>query len=300
VFIYTLVACRFESLSLPKQTTGKLLDYTGLYRRVPLLRRIHLFEIHDQTWFPGFLRDHLTEALQLIFEVGSLYIPIVGRLQKALKDAGAQRVLDLCSGAGGPWLWLHQLVGQEGYVPIDIWLTDRYPSARTFELERLDSRNRIHFHPAPVDATDAPADLNGFRTLFTAFHHFRPQEARAILQDAVKRREGIGIFEVPRRCFLTILLVFAMPLADLILAPFMRPFRWSRLIWNYLIPVIPIVLWFDGIVSCMRTYSPRELDELIAGLPANNYTWDIGEEKGTLFPVPVTYLIGFPNPTVTE
>src|SRR5262249_45613218 len=91
VFIYTLVACRFESLSLPKQTTGKLLDYTGLYRRVPLLRRIHLFEIHDQTWFPGFLRDHLTEALQLIFEVGSLYIPIVGRLQKALKDAGAQR-----------------------------------------------------------------------------------------------------------------------------------------------------------------------------------------------------------------
>jgi hypothetical protein len=264
------------------------------------MRRMHLIEIHDQTWFPRFLRDYVTEALQVIFNVGSLYIPIVSRLQKALKDARVQRVLDLGSGAGGPWLWLCQLVEPEGYRPIDIWLTDRYPPARTCDLERIDSRNRIHFHPAPVDAMDAPADLNGFRTLFTSFHHFRPQEARAILQDAVNKREGIGIFEVPRRCFLTMLLVFAMPVADLILVPFIRPFQWSRLIWNYVIPVIPIVLWFDGIVSCMRTYSTRELGEPIAGLPANNYRWDIGEEKGSLFPVPVTYLIGFPNPRGTE
>ena len=40
---------------------------------------------------------------------------------------------------------------------------------------------------------------------------------------------------------------------------------------RYLIPVIPFVLWFDGIVSCMRTYSLRELGELTAGLPANGY-----------------------------
>jgi hypothetical protein len=261
---------------------------------------MHLIEIHDQTWFPRFLRDYFTEALQLIFNVGSLYIPIVDRLQSALKDARACRVLDLCSGAGGPWLWLCQLVEQEGYLPIDIWLTDRFPPARTFDLKSIDSRNRIHFHPAPVDATNAPSDLNGFRTLFTSFHHFKPQEARAILQDAVNKREGIGIFEVPRRCFLTILLVFAIPVADLMLVPFMRPFRWSRLIWNYLIPVIPMVLWFDGIVSCLRTYSPSELGELITALAANNYRWDIGEERGSLLPVSVTYLIGFPNPRGTE
>jgi hypothetical protein len=262
--------------------------------------RMHLIEIQDQPWFPRFLRDYITEALQLIFNVGTLYLPIVDRLQKALRDTRACRVLDLCSGAGGPWLWLCQLLEQEGYVPIDIWLTDRYPPARAFDLERIASRNRIHFHTAPVDATKAPVDLNGFRTLFTSFHHFRPQEARAILQDAVNKQQGIGIFEVPGRRLLTILLVFVIPVADLLLVPFMRPFQWSRFIFSYLIPVIPIVLWFDGIVSCMRTYSPRELGELTAGLSANGYRWDIGEEKGSLFPLPVTYLIGFPNQTGTE
>jgi hypothetical protein len=260
--------------------------------------RIHLMEIHDQTWFPRFLRDYTTEALQLIFNVGGLYFPIVDRLKKALKDTSARCVLDLCSGAGGPWLWLCKLFEQEGCSPIDVWLTDRYPPARVFDIERIASRNRIHFHPTPVDATGAPANLDGFRTLFTSFHHFRPQEARAILQDAVNRRQGIGIFEVPGRRVLTVLLVFLMPLADLILVPFMRPFQWSRLIWSYLIPVVPIVLWFDGIVSCMRSYSPRELGELISGLSASGYRWDIGEEKGFFFALPVTYLIGFPNPTV--
>jgi hypothetical protein len=263
------------------------------------MRRMHLIEIHDQTWFPRLLRDYVTEALQFIFNVGSLYIPIVERLEKALRDARAQRVLDLCSGAGGPWLWLCQLFEQDGCVPIDIWLTDRYPT-RALDPLRNVSWNRVHFHPDPVDATDAPAELNGFRTFFTSFHHFRPQEARAILQDAVNKQQGIGIFEVPGRRMLTVLLVFMVPVADLLLVPFMRPFQWSRLIWSYLIPVIPIVLWFDGIVSCMRTYSPAELGELIAGLPPNGYRWDIGEEKGSLFPVPVTYLIGFPNPTGTE
>ena len=264
------------------------------------MHRMHLIEIHDQTWFPGFLRDYVTEALQFIFNVGRLYLPIVDRLQKALRDAGTRRVLDLCSGAGGPWLRLSHLLEQQGYVPIDIWLTDRFPPARALDPERIGSQNRIHFHPAPVDAMAAPANLNGFRTLFTSFHHFRPQEARAILQDAVNKREGIGIFEVPRRCFLTMLLVFAMPIAALILVPFIRPFKWSRFLWTYLIPVIPAVLWFDGIVSCIRTYSPRELGELIAGLSENNYRWEIGETRGSLFSVPVTYLIGCPSPRVTQ
>src|SRR5438093_8926237 len=120
--------------------------------------RMHLIEIHDQPWFPRFLRDYLTEALQLIFNVGSLYLPIVDRLQKALKDARAHRVFDLCSGAGGPWLWLCQLFEQEGCLPIDIWLTDRYPPAKAFDLEKIASR-RIHFHTALVNCTKAPVDL---------------------------------------------------------------------------------------------------------------------------------------------
>ncbi|MEZ4557181.1 MAG: hypothetical protein R2854_12160 [Caldilineaceae bacterium] len=35
-----------------------------------------------------------------------------------------------------------------------------------------------------------PPELTGFRTLFTAFHHFTPADAMLILHDAVARRRA--------------------------------------------------------------------------------------------------------------
>jgi hypothetical protein len=79
----------------------------------------------------------------------------------------------------------------------------------------------------------------------------------------------------------------------LLVTPFIRPFRWSRLFWTYLVPVVPLVSLFDGLVSCLRTYSIQELRELTEDLGANNYRWNVGELKGK-GPIPITYLIGFP------
>lgn len=259
------------------------------------MRRRQLIEIHDQTWFPGFLRDAVTDTLQFILNVGNLYRPIVPRLRRALEDAGTRRVVDLCSGGGGPWLRLYRIFEEEENFPVDVRLTDKYPNRAAFEQVQIVSRNKIKPHAEPLDARQIPPELEGFRTLFTSFHHFRPEEARAILQNAVDHQQGIGIFEIARRGPLALLLVFVVPVVALILVPFMRPFRWSHLIWAYLIPVIPLVLLFDGIVSCIRAYSPAELGELTERLRPNGYQWDIGEEERAFLPVPVTYLIGSPN-----
>ena len=256
---------------------------------------MHLFEIHEQSWFPDFLRDHVTDALQHLLNLGNLYQPIVHRLRKAIEETGTRRVLDLCSGAGGPWPWLHRLLQPSARLPFDIWLTDKYPNTGAFHRARANPRGKIHFHAAPVNATNVPAEMSGFRTLFTSFHHFRPQEARSILQDAVNQRQGIGIFEAPGRHVVTLLLVCLIPFAYAVLVPFMRPFRWSRVIWTYLLPIIPFVLFFDGIVSCLRVYSPAQLRELTAGITANGYQWEIGVEKGGFLRVPITYLIGYPK-----
>ena len=31
---------------------------------------MHLFEFYDQPWFPGYLRDYVTEALQSVLVIG--------------------------------------------------------------------------------------------------------------------------------------------------------------------------------------------------------------------------------------
>jgi hypothetical protein len=252
------------------------------------------FEFHDQKWFPKHLRDGVTDALQFILSLGGIYRPIVPLLNKAVEATGAERIVDLCSGGGGPWLWLYRLLRVSDGRNLEICLTDKYPNIAAFESARQKTGSQITFYPGFVEAAALPRELAGFRTIFTSFHHFTPDEAVAILQNAADDGQGIGVFEAAKRDPLTILLTALMPLAGFLTAPFARPFRISRLFWTYIIPVIPFVLFFDGVISCLRAYSRKELSVLVAQVKAENYVWQIGEQSGGA--APITFLVGYPGP----
>jgi hypothetical protein len=257
------------------------------------MNRVSVSEVHEQRWFPKTLRNGVTDALQSIFKVGNIYRSIVPRLGHAVEVAAADRIVDLCSGGGGPWTWLHRVLQQKTPIRLEIWLTDKYPNISAFETARKESDGAIHYCDESINAISIPQRLLGFRTVFTSFHHFSAHEVVAILQNAIDARQGIGVFEAARRRPLTILLTILMLFAGFVTAPFIRPFRPSLLIWTYLVPVIPLVLWFDGILSCLRAYSPDELSQLVSRTTAKDYTWEIGEERGWL--TPITYLVGYPN-----
>ncbi|MGH7754464.1 MAG: class I SAM-dependent methyltransferase, partial [Gemmatimonadales bacterium] len=78
------------------------------------MKRLHLFEIHDQPWCPASLRDTLTDFIAFLTRVAGLYDPVVPRLKRALERSGAGRVVDLCSGSGGPWRDLGPRLVEEG------------------------------------------------------------------------------------------------------------------------------------------------------------------------------------------
>jgi hypothetical protein len=243
--------------------------------------RLHLVELHDLPLCPRSLRDALTDFLAFALNVAGAYDPAGPLLRRAVGRAGARRIVDLCSGAGGPW---SRLAGQVG---VPVLLTDLYPHRGPHVAARWP------FYPEPVDARAVPKELDGFRTLFTSFHHFRPAEARAILADAVTQRQGIAVFEAARRAPWEVAVVAFTWLGTLAAAPFIRPWRWSRLLWSYLPPLLPLVGTFDGVVSCLRAYSPAELRDLVRGL--DTYDWEIGGMRGGWSPLRGTYLIGVPK-----
>jgi hypothetical protein len=259
------------------------------------MRRFQLLEVADQPWCPASVRDAVTDNLRFGLEFFDSYGPIVPHLRRALDRSGEDRIVDLCSGGGGPWPGLADALDGETDAPVRVCLTDRFPNTAAFRRIRASSASRLGFRGESVDALAPPADLPGFRTLFSSFHHFPPTEARAILADAVAKRQGIGVFEATRRAPLALLIiVFLAPLATLCFAPFIRPFRWSRLLWTYLVPLVPLVALIDGVVSCLRTYSPADLRRLTDGLSEGGYVWETGEQPGSKLPVPATYLIGYP------
>jgi len=259
--------------------------------------RIHLIEFHEQLWFPASIREEITDALQFGLNLTQAYAPIAALLQNALACNWSHSIVDLCSGGGGPWRKLSETLQQDGQ-PLQILLTDKYPKRSAETDLKLASAVSARFYPASVDPRDVPIALAGFRTMFSSFHHFSPEEARAVLENAINAKQAIGIFEITRRTAATIGLMFPWALLSLLFTPWIRPFRWSRLLWTYVIPVIPLVLLFDCVVSCLRSYKPSELREIVEKLNARGYQWEIGEGEGVLGLLPVTYAIGIPNPAL--
>lgn len=258
------------------------------------MKRLHLIEIHDQDWCPRTVRDAETDCLQFTITACKLYAGMVPVLAAVLDRTRTREVLDLCSGATGPWLWLHPLLAGRG-VPVSVCLTDKYPHPEALGRAGGPPPEGIRYHPEPVDAMRVPGGLRGFRTMFTAFHHFRPEQARAVLADAVAQRQGIAVFEATQRSVAMVLLMLLVPLLVVGMVPFIRPFRWSRLFWTYVIPLVPLVTMFDGVVSALRAYRVEELRELAAAVGARDYAWDIGTVKGEGAAVAITYLIGVPQ-----
>jgi hypothetical protein len=66
------------------------------------------------------------------------------------------------------------------------------------------------------------------------------------------------------------------------------------------IPLAPALFAWDGMVSALRTYTPRELRALAASVSQDGYEWESGrfEVNGPYGKMPTTYLLGFPTPAV--
>jgi len=257
--------------------------------------RVHLVELHEQPWFPAVWRDLLTDYLSFYATVFRPYACVGPLLAEALEREGTARIVDLCSGAGRPLLSLVPALQDSGIRDLEVVLTDRFPNLGALESIGGTGAN-VTYLTTPIDAADVPMSLKGFRTLFTSFHHFRPAAARAILTNAVDNGEGVGIFEYTERNWLIWgLPTILIPLFIWLCTPFMRPFRWRRLFWTYLVPIVPTVALWDGFVSNLRTYSVRELEDLVEEVADDRYEWQIGQAR-SIGVSRVTYAIGVPWP----
>ena len=260
--------------------------------RIP---RLHLFELEDQAWFPAFLRDLFTDYLRFIEDHFALHRPAVPLVAEALRLSRVDEIVDLCSGGGGPIVKLLESLAAKNLFP-RVTLTDRFPNQMAFTRAAAKSHGHISFRADAVNAMEVPAELRGLRTMFNSFHHFRPGDAQRTLRSAARAGQPIGIFEVSDRRWPVLLsMVLLAPLMVAIATPFIRPFQWRRLFWTYVIPLVPLTAWWDGIVSNLRAYSAAELERLAANVNAPDYVWQSGQVPIDSIPGKLTYLLGIPK-----
>src|SRR5262245_29880276 len=99
------------------------------------MKRLHLIEISDEPWCPQGIRHGVTDFCRFVTEMSGAYNPVVPLLASAIRSTGARRVLDLGSGAAGPWLGLQPRLRELG-LDVAVCLSDHNPDLEAFERAR--------------------------------------------------------------------------------------------------------------------------------------------------------------------
>lgn len=170
-----------------------------------MFRRRHPVEIHEQPWCRRSLRDGVTDAVGFFSAVGRGFEVVKNELLRAIRESGTEQVVDLCSGAGGPWLALERALDGS---PVRVVLTDLHPNEEAFRRAGGDGKGRIQPHPEPVDARAVPAHLGGFRTLFTISARLRHAgSSRTLCERAGASRHSKTGNDASVRCFFFLLYI---------------------------------------------------------------------------------------------
>ncbi|ORX33676.1 hypothetical protein BD324DRAFT_610525 [Kockovaella imperatae] len=277
--------------------------------------RPHFFEFHDQPWCPPTVTAQAQAILTFLWThrippfqsrapyhgaadvLSGLIRELEGDKKAQEKGKGRLKVVDCCSGAGGPIPAIERVVNKQrvdsGLTPIPFVLSDLNPHLSSWaKATATSTSNALSFIPYPVDATHAPAELTRerhIRTFCLSFHHFNEDAARKIIQDAIKGADALCIFELqePRlESLLELLAIF--PLVFLV-TPFTKP-TISILILTYILPVLPFLMVFDGLVSAYRTRSLEHVRYLanlanltlnLEGNDVSEWSWNEGRRRHT-------------------
>jgi hypothetical protein len=248
------------------------------------MQRRHLFEFEDFAWFPAWLRDGMTNYIAAFHHVLDTKGQIAELVARALARAKEPRVLDLCSGGAGPMLdVVERLRREHGFSDVELTLSDLHPNQACAERIQAQGDPRIRYAKDSIDAAAVPEQETGVRTMICSLHHLRPDTARAILEDAERAGQPFVAFELSDNSKPRWLWWLAIPFAFVLVffvTPLVRPLSWQQVLFTYLIPVIPCFIAWDGAVSNLRTYTARDLRELVSSLGRGGYQWESGTLPG--------------------
>lgn len=255
--------------------------------------RIHLFEFGDQKWFPQQFKNYLTDFLEFGANLFDIYKGIDTILLNGLMKSETPIILDMGSGGGGGWPKIIARLKKKR-ASFKVKLSDFNPNIAAFEKQKSKFPDLIAFETRSVDARNVQPDLKGLRTMFLCFHHMKPNEAISILQNAINSKQPIAIFEVQDRSIPSTIAMLFSPITTLLFTPFIKPFTIWRIVFTYIVPILPLVILFDGLVSNLRTYHENELKALVRKTQNHElFEWEIGrKKKGGSF---VLYLFAFPK-----
>lgn len=215
-------------------------------------------EMADCDWFPHWMRLHQQEFLGFIAYHFEIYKPLVKVLEPMLNHTRQPAWTDTCSGNGSAALSVERFISPSPTVV----LTDKFPPSLIQGFQP-----NIQYDREPLDILENLPDGQSVITLFNAFHHFTHNEKLGLLQKVAAAKRPFLSVEILRPgvgCYLSVL--GASTIGQWLFAPFIKPFRLSRLIFTYLIPIHILSILIDGWISVAKSQGKTGYASLLSQL----------------------------------
>lgn len=229
-----------------------------------MLPRLHLFEFGDSALLPPTWREVYHDTLGFVLQASGVYKRMYAPYRDWTSLHGEPEVMDFASGGAGPVQTILETAKSKGISLPRVMLSDLYPQETRYrELELRCGQERVGFISKPVDI-QVPLKHFQASSIFSAFHHFEPREAKRILNQLLSQGKSVFVAEPFSRSFRNVVLVTCGGFFLGLIAPFFRrPYKVKNFLLSTIVPLIPLMLVFDGLVSVFRTYKADELRAMI-------------------------------------
>lgn len=254
-------------------------------------RTLTWYEVCTDGWSPDWLASESQNLLGMYYKEAlnrGFLDDIKGAVLDHLSQWGGGDVLELCAGAGGSASVWHSLFVEKGLCTRTV-LTDIQPNLPKWKSAAHDAPAAASFQyqddfnfecgsfsyvATPVDAVNAEATVDAVvpnfgadgkevRMIHLALHHFKPEQVKKMMQDAVAANAALVIIDHSPTAG-GALYNWALAVSRLVpMIPSILKLNPIKVLAAPLMPVILAGLWHDATVSILRTYSQAELEEMI-------------------------------------
>jgi hypothetical protein len=228
---------------------------------------LFLFEFMDHPWTPHVLRETLLDVLEYCNrDFRPYYREIADEISRIARERELTTVVEFGAGYAPLTRELAAMDGNElTLIPCDL-----YPEPSPWDQLREEFGSCIRPVYEPVDATirhDWPQ-----RTavvLCATLHHIPPGIRRTALEALHDSSDCVLVFEPVRKTPFSMFLVLFALIPALLTPAFRmtRPGRLRRVLFCWLLPIVPLMFVWDGLISCLRQWSNEEWANFTSSLP---------------------------------
>lgn len=261
---------------------------------------MRLSEFGDLSWVPSLYHIYLRKYLVFFYKLFGYYKLWVPCFTRFLEQTAQKTYMECCSGAGDP---LPLIVGQtENQTTANkkFLLSDIQPHSQFTEHFNNNEDSPFHYIESSIDITLEQNNHPHPKIFINSFHHLTPEQVDNLLINNLKNGYSLLILEYVRKTPMGYLSMLISPLIIALTLPFVVSPRHLPVmaLFTYLLPLFPLMLLWDGIISCAHEYNGHDLEKIVEKNQLKaNINWTI--KRSLFYPAGVSCIIVQPKLDIT-